>query len=567
MEKYKSNMSMTLTILSDSATQFLKISIEHEFKKKGIDLSIWEAPIGQIDTQILNQKSEFNTKKSDFTIFFESTHSLLEKFIYAKNKTQFAQEQFIRLSQLYEKLLSSSITQIIAFNFYEINDYCFGNQSTKIPEAFIYQLRILNVKINEYCSQKQRITIFDISSLQNKIGSDNFFHKGLYVNYTMLINNEISPLIARHILAIILAINAQFKKCLILDLDNTLWGGIIGDDGIENIQLGNLGIGKSFLSLQRWIKQLKERGIIICICSKNDEKTAKDVFLNHPDMILKLEDISVFVANWKSKIDNIKKIKEVLNIGYDSMVFVDDNPYERDAVRENLPEVAVPELPNDPSDYLDYLCFQNYFEINTTSVLDKNRTLMYQEEYERAKTKEHFTDLSGYMTSLDMKSNFEGLTEFNIPRVSQLSFRSNQFNLTTTRYSEEGLRKIKKNKNKEGLVFDLKDRFGSYGIISFLIFAIESPKVLIIENWAMSCRVLERGMEQFILNQIIGFFQKKGYEIIVGVYSPSKKNRIVEKLYEKLGFTKKNERYELIIKNHKTLKTAIEIGNETNRNI
>lgn len=555
---------MTLSFLSDSATQFLTKSIEEEARENGLNLNIWEAPIDQIDSQILNPKSEFNSKKYDTTIIFESTHSLLEKFNNSKNKIQFANQQFIRLCQLFETVLSSSSTKIIVFNFYEINDYSFGNQSTKTPNAFIHQLRLLNVKLNEYCFQKQRLTIFDISSIQNKIGSDNFFHPALYVNYGMLINYEYSPMIARHLVTIFLVNNAQFKKCLILDLDNTLWGGIIGDDGIENIQLGNLGIGKSFLAFQQWVKQLKERGIIICICSKNSENTAKNVFLNHPDMILKLEDISVFIANWKSKVDNIKKIKEVLNIGYDAIVFVDDNPYERDAVRENLPRVTVPQLPNDPSNYLDYLYAQNYFEINTASKLDKNRTLMYQEEYDRVKTKINFTDLSAYMASLKMKSNLDDLTKFNIPRVSQLSFRSNQFNLTTTRYSEGDLKKIKKSKEKEGLIFDLEDRYGSYGIICYLILVKESSKVLVIENWAMSCRVLERGMEQFVLNQLVDYSHKKGYTTLVGIFSPSKKNGIVEKLYEKLGFNQTNDRYELVINKHKRLNTKIQLGNGEN---
>lgn len=551
---------MTLSILSDSATQFLSKSIEEDANEKGLSVSIWEAPINQIDSQILNPLSEFNKKKFDTVIVFESSHHLLERFNNSSNKTQFAEHEFLRLCELFEKITSSAKTKIILFNFYEINDYSFGNQSTKIPSAFIYQLRLINVKLNKYCSQNHRVAIFDVSSIQNKIGSDNLFHTALYVNYGMLISNEYSDFIANHIVTIILAQNAQFKKCVILDLDNTLWGGIIGDDGIENIQLGNLGIGKTFIDLQRWVKKLKERGIIICVCSKNSEDVAKNVFINHPDMILKLEDISVFVANWNSKVENIKKIKEVLNIGYDAIVFLDDNPYERDVVRNNLPKITVPELPNDPADYLKYLYFQNYFEIDTISELDKKRTIMYQDEYERIKTKTHFTDLSEYSASLRMKSNLEGLTAFNIPRVSQLSLRSNQFNLTTIRYSEDELERISNIEKKAGIVFDLVDRFGTYGIISFLILRKESTTVLKIENWAMSCRVLERGMEQFIMNQLVEYSQKKGYTKLVGLYSPSKKNGIVQNLYPKLGFTQGIDCYELEINNFISLETKIKLA-------
>ena len=197
MTKKTDNKSipLSLSILSDSATQFLTKSIEEEANAVDINLSIWEAPIDQIDAQILNPKSKFNTKKTDITIIFESTHNLLDKFNSYDNKIKFAQEQFTRLIQLLEIVLSSSSTKIIFFNFYEINDYIYGNQSTKTPEAFIYQLRLLNVKLNEYYFQKQRITILDISSIHNRIGSENFFHSSLYVNYGMLINFENSPLV------------------------------------------------------------------------------------------------------------------------------------------------------------------------------------------------------------------------------------------------------------------------------------------------------------------------------------------------------------------------------------
>ena len=274
-----------------------------------------------------------------------------------------------------------------------------------------------------------RISILDISTLQNRIGSKQMFDLSLYVNYGMILHLDTLPYISKNIIDILLSQNSIFKKCLILDLDDTLWGGIIGDDGIENIQLGNLGIGKAFVDFQRWVKKLKERGVIICICSKNDDNVAKNVFINHPDMVLSLDDISVFVANWNSKVDNIKNIQKVLNIGFDSIVFIDDNPYERNLVRDNIPDITVPEIPEDPSNYLPFLYEENLFETNNISNLDKDRTKLYQTEYERVKSKSKFTDLSDYMTNLEMESKVEFLTKFNIPRVSQLSQRSNQFNL------------------------------------------------------------------------------------------------------------------------------------------
>ena len=311
-----------------------------------------------------------------------------------------------------------------------------------------------------------------------------------------------------------------------------------------------------------WIKKLKERGIIICICSKNNEDIAKNVFINHPDMKLKLEDISVFIANWDSKVDNIKKIQKVLNIGFDSMVFLDDNPYERNSVIENIPDITVPELPEDPSNYLSFLYNQNLFETTTVSNLDKNRTKLYQTEYERLKTKSVFTDLTDYMKSLKMTSKVEFLNKFNIPRVSQLSYRSNQFNLRTIRYSEEELSKIMQSKKQYGLVFDLTDKFGSHGVVSYMILNEVSSEEIFIENWAMSCRVLERGMEEFIMNFIYNFATKNKYNLLNAEYLETKKNIIVKDLYKKLGFSSQKNKFQLNLKKRYNLKTHINLKDE-----
>jgi FkbH-like protein len=527
---------LNVALLSDQSCQFLTKTIFGYGIKCLFDLSIWEAPIDQIDSQILNPQSEFNKNNFDITIVFESSHSLLKKYNLTQNKQTFSSEQFTRFEELIEEILRSSKTKLILFNFYELNDQIFGNFSAKTKNSFIYQLRRLNLLITEFTSTISRISILDISTIQNRIGSKNMFDSSLYVNYGMVLNLDSKPIVSKNILDIISSYNSLFKKCLILDLDNTLWGGIIGDDGIENIKLGNLGIGKSFIDLQHWIKKLKDRGIIICICSKNNEEVAKNVFVNHPDMILKLEDISLFVSNWNSKVDNIKNIQKTLNISFDSMVFLDDNPYERNTVKENIPLITVPNLPEDPSNYVSFLNDQNLFETVTSSNIDKDRTILYQTEYERVKSRDNFTDLSDYMINLNMKSKVELLNSFNIPRVSQLSQRSNQFNLRTIRYENDDLIQIMNSKDSYGLVFDLKDKFGDYGIISFLILKKISVNEVFIENWAMSCRVLERGMENFVINYLQEFCKSQNIDVIISEYIESSKNSLVKDLYKNLGF-------------------------------
>ena len=553
---------LNISLLSDQSCQFLTKTISGYGIRNFFDFSVWEAPIDQIDNEILNPKSEFNNNDFDITIVFESSHSLLKKYNSTSNKETFSKEQFTRFEKLIEELIRSNQTKVILFNYNELNDQVFGNFSSKTKNSFIYQLRRLNFLISELTSTISRISILDISSIQNRIGSKNMFDSSLYVNYGMVLNLDSLPVISKNIVDIILSYNSIFKKCLILDLDNTLWGGIIGDDGIENIKLGNLGIGKSFVDFQYWIKKLKERGIIICVCSKNNEDVAKNVFINHPDMVLSLKDISVFVANWNSKVDNIKIIQKTLNINFDSIVFLDDNPFERNSVKDNIPEITVPDLPEDPANYLDFLYEENLFETISLSTLDKDRTKLYQTEYKRIKSKSDYTDLSHYMLNLNMISNVNLLNSFNIPRVSQLSQRSNQFNLRTIRYSDEDLVEIMNSDNSYGLVFDLKDKFGDHGIISFIILKMTSNNEVFIENWAMSCRVLERGMENFIVNYLQEFCVDKRIGFIVSEYIKTPKNSLVKNLYPKLGFERLNDKFLLQTSQENTLDTQIKRNNE-----
>ena len=318
-------------------------------------------------------------------------------------------------------------------------------------------------------------------------------------------------------------------------MDNTLWGGIIGDDGLENIQIGDLGIGKAFTELQLWIKQLQKRGIILAVCSKNTESIAKEPFEKHPEMKLRLDDIAVFVANWENKVDNIRHIQSVLNIGFDSMVFLDDNPFERNMVKTNIPEIAVPELPEDPVEYLPFLRAANLFETASFTENDEKRTRQYQQESWRATVQKSFSNEDEFLASLNMGSVIQPFNKFNIPRVAQLTQRSNQFNLRTIRYTENEIRAIADSAEYCPLTFTLEDRFGDYGLISVVILKKKNDG-LFIDTWIMSCRVLKRGMERFVLNEIVATANRSGYASIQGEYIPTAKNAMVNDHYKTLGF-------------------------------
>jgi FkbH-like protein len=353
----------------------------------------------------------------------------------------------------------------------------------------------------------------------------------------MILSIDALPYSASRVMDIVCAVKGQFKKCLILDLDNTVWGGVIGDDGIEGIQLGHgLGIGKAFSEFQMWVKKLKQRGIIICVASKNNEDTAKEPFEKHPDMILKLDDIAVFQANWETKVDNIRTIQQILNIGFDSMVFLDDNPFERNIVRDNIPGITVPELPEDPAEYLEYLYSLNLFETASYSSMDKDRTKQYQVEAQRVSLSKTFTNEKDFLKSLNMVSVVNGFTKFNTPRVAQLSQRSNQFNLRTIRYTDADIEALADDPNVIDLSFTLEDKFGDNGLIAVVIMKPQSKETLFVDTWFMSCRVLKRGMENFTLNTMVEKAKAAGYKKIIGEYIPTTKNKMVENHYKSLGF-------------------------------
>ena len=557
--------TIKVAILGDTATQFLATAIKGLGIKGGFFIELFEADYNQIERQIIDPTSELHNFNPEYVIIFQSSHKLLNTY----NKLS-SDEERIQLASRRLELVKDICNQIkckvIYYNYPEIDDSVFGNYSNKIKSSFVYQIRRLNYELMNLTETYPNLFICDISSIQNKFGRNQIFASPIYITTEMVLSLDIIPHIASRTIDIISAIQGKAKKCLILDLDNTLWGGVIGDDGLENIQLSHeLGIGKAFAEFQYWVKKLKDRGIILAVCSKNDENVAKEAFEKHPDMVLKLSDISVFVANWNNKVDNIRYIQSILNIGFDSMVFVDDNPFERNIVRENIPEVVVPELPEDPADYLEYLYGLNLFETVSYASEDVERTKLYQEESKRVLAQNSFTNISDYLADLNMLSDVSALNKFNIPRVAQLSQRSNQFNLRTIRYTESELIDISQNENYASFTFTLEDKFGNNGLISVVLLEKQEDRTLFINTWFMSCRVLKRGMENFILNTLVEYAKTCGFESIVGEYIPTPKNKIVENHYTDLGFNRMNNsenKFILNINGYKPVISFIKLNNQ-----
>jgi len=558
-KNYSRFKKIRIATLGDSATQLLVQAIKGYGYTEKINFEIYEADYQQIERQILDLNSELYNFNPEYIIIFESSEKLMNDF-YKLNKLKknnYSDIKIEKIENLWVNINKKVNCKIVNFNYVEIDDNVFGNFSNKVKVSFLYQIRKLNLNLMEAAREYKNIFINDVCALQNLYGRKNIFDKRLYISSKMVFSIDFLPLIAKNVVDIIKAASGKINKCLILDLDNTVWGGIIGDDGINNIQIGELGIGQIFFELQMWAKQLKERGIILAICSKNTENIAKEPFIKHPDMVLRLDDIAVFIANWKNKIENIKHIQSTLNIGFDSMVFIDDSAFERNMVREILPEITVPELPEDPIEYLSYLKSLNLFETCSYSDEDIKRTQKYQVELKREKIKFKFSSVDDYLKSLEMIAEFDKFDDYYIPRIAQLTQRSNQFNLRTKRYTEQDINGIRDSKEYITRYFKLKDKFGEHGLISVLILKKLENKSIFIDTLIMSCRVLKRGMEEFIFNKLVEISSKEGYVKIIGEYLPTPKNVLVEDLYKNYGFEKNGSKWVLDIKNYKIKKTFI----------
>ena len=555
-----------MAILGDTATQFLVKAVQGTAIDRGYALDIFEAEYNQVERQFMDRTSELYEFDADFIVVFQSTHKLGEHHsaLSTEQQEQLAEERLQFVTGICTNPALES-KKIIYFNYPEIEDTVFGSYANKVESSFTFQVRKLNYELMRLSQQFPNLFICDIAGLQNKFGRDQMFAANVYTSTEMVLSIDALPYVASRVMDIVCAVKGQFKKCLILDLDNTVWGGVIGDDGLEGIQLGHgLGIGKAFTEFQMWVKKLKQRGIIICVASKNNEETAKEPFEKHPDMVLKLDDIAVFQANWETKVDNIRTIQQILNIGFDSMVFLDDNPFERNMVRENISGITVPELPENAEDYLEYLYTLNLFETASYSNLDKDRTKQYQVEAQRVSLSKTFTNEADFLKSLNMVSTVSGFTKFNTPRVAQLSQRSNQFNLRTVRYTDADIEALANDPEVIDLSFTLEDKFGDNGLIAVVIMKPLDTETLFVDTWFMSCRVLKRGMENFTLNTMVEAAKAKGYKKIIGEYLPTPKNRMVEQHYARLGFAPvegaETSQYELNVDNYRNKKCYIEKG-------
>jgi len=440
-----------------------------------------------------------------------------------------------RYKKIWQSIEQNLPAQIIQNNF-ELPPFAIlGNKDVVVSGGATRFLLELNLAFARAAEADSRLLLLDIHRLSAEMGLNQWFDWNRYFSYKILTTIEASAATARSLTSIIRAIYGKSRKVLVLDLDNTLWGGVIGDDGVERISIGReTPVAEAYTAFQEYCLSLQRRGILLAVCSKNNEEIARQGF-EHPDSVLKLSHFSCFKANWEPKHENILAIAQELNLGVDSFVFVDDNPAERAIVEAQIPGITVPDIGSEVSRYAAILEEGRYFEPASMSQEDLTRAVSYEANAARAALEAKFANYGEYLDSLEMCAEIERFKSLYLERIAQLTNKTNQFNLTTRRYTLSELETISRDERYIGIYGKLSDRFGDNGLVSVILGRREDG-VLHLDLWLMSCRILKRDMELAMLDALVEHAEAIGICLLQGYYIPSKKNGMVADHYEKLGF-------------------------------
>jgi FkbH-like protein len=434
------------------------------------------------------------------------------------------------------KSIEEKIGCVVIQNNFEFPPYAIlGNLDTTIGGGHTRFVMELNREFAKAAASRPKLLVQDVCSVSARLGLDRWFDAERWFSYKIATTVEGSQALAVSLGAMVRGMYGKMRKVLVLDLDNTLWGGVIGDDGVDKIQIGReTPLAEAYTAFQEYCLSLRNRGILLAVCSKNNEEIAKQGF-EHPDSVLKLEHISCFKANWEPKHENILAIARELNLGADSFVFVDDNPAERAIVAGQVAGIAVPDVGSDVTAYAGIIEAGRYFEQVSFSKEDIERAALYQGNTQRAAFEANFADYGEYLDSLEMTAEIDGFKPLYLDRITQLTNKTNQFNLTTRRYTLAEMEAVLGDRDAIGLYGKLSDRFGDNGLIS-IVLGYKRGDAVEIDLWLMSCRVLKRDMEVAMLDALAERAQAMGVKTLRGRYIPTKKNGMVADHYTKLGF-------------------------------
>jgi FkbH-like protein len=527
-----------LVILSNSTVDLLAPALVASAARHGIALEVVLPPYDQVAQEAMNPHSLTNTAKPD-AVLFALDHRALP--LTASPADGAAAASTVTAALGYLRSLKESIAQhsnavCILPTFAAPVETLFGSLDRALPGTLRNLIDEVNRGIGRMALADGDV-LLDVAALAETVGLADWNDTHLWNLAKLPFSDRLIPLYAEHLARTVAALRGKSRKVLILDLDNTVWGGVIGDDGLEGIKIAQGDAeGEAHRAVQSLALNLRQRGVLLAVSSKNTDEIARTPFERHPEMLLKLDHIAVFQANWDDKAANIRAIAESLSLGLDAMVFMDDNPVERGLVRQLLPQVAVPELPQEPAYYARTLAAAGYFEAVAVSAEDLKRASLYQDNARRAELQKQSGGLEGYLASLQMTIGFEPFNATGRARIAQLINKSNQYNLTTRRYTEPEVADAEQDPGVFTLQVRLTDRFGDNGMISVVICRPGPVDVWNIDTWLMSCRVLGRKVEHAVLGEILRHAAAAGIGKLTGRYIPTERNKLVVDHYAKLGF-------------------------------
>ena len=539
-------LPMRLAVLASSTVDHLLPAIRVAGLRRRLLIDVQSGGYGQYRQDLLDPTSalhQFAPQAVLFSLTAKEAISAIPLTATAAEVEETIAGLIEELRSFWRKAREICSGVILQQTFLDVTEPLFGSFDRFVPGAPARVVARLNDRLCEAAAQ-DGVLLLDVARASERDGIDAWFEAGRWLQGKLEIAPQAAPVYGDMVARILAAQRGLSKKCLVLDLDNTLWGGVIGDDGIEGIVLGEgSAAGEAHLALQHYAKRLKERGVILAVCSKNDPGIAEAVFHDHPEMVLRRSDIAAFLANWDDKAKNLKAIATRLNIGIDSLVFVDDNPVERARVRQSLPMVAVPELPEDAAHYVRCLADAGYFEAVSFTLEDRDRAQQYAENAERDALLESAQSMDEFLRGLKMSVRFGPFTAVDQPRVVQLINKTNQFNTTTRRYTSEEIAILTNLHSALTLQFRLLDRIGDNGLVSAMILrpTPEDEDVLEIENWVMSCRVFGRQLEHEAMNIAVEAARQRGARALVAEYIATSKNNVISALYSSLGFAAVNQ--------------------------
>lgn len=523
-----------IALLAASTSKFLNGILHACAFRDRIAAEWYEGPYNSIDQEILNPASGFHSFQPNLTLIVDHSRGVERRYS-GGSAAEFAEREGERWISLWQSTLTAHQGALL----HVLPDLPGPDPFAQVNTAVDRGLTAAVMRLRDYlaANRPQGIVLVDPARAQRATGDRAWFDAMQWFRYQQHPSTQALPALAEEIIAHVRAVLGLTRKVLVLDLDNTLWGGVIGEDGVAGIKIGSGSPeGEAYASLQRYCRHLKERGILLAVCSKNNEDDAKLPFREHREMVLRLEDFAAFHANWDDKALNLRRIAQQLALGTESFVFLDDNPLEREWVHAQMPEIAVPDLPASPFHVERILDEGRYFTSLGVTEEDLQRAEQYRTEARRQQLQERTGSVEDFLLSLALAAECEPLDSRNGQRITQLVNKTNQFNVTTRRYTQAEVEAMAADSKNWLAGFKLSDRFGNYGLIGALFAKAAGKEEWEIDTWLMSCRVLGRQAELFMFDSLVAEAQRRGIRKLHGTFRPTAKNSMVKDLYPSLGF-------------------------------